>query len=202
MILYSSAASPFVRKVLVALHDTGLIEKTDVQTVSVSPLNSGDLVPNANPLGKIPCLIRDDGKPLYDSRIITRYLASLAPDAMLYPNDDTLWDILTLEATIDGIMEATVAMSYEMRVRPADKIFDGWLDAQWLKITRALNHIESKSTEMLATQPFMRKALVVALEYIDLRHDARNWRKSHPKLAYWHQENKDATSLKATRPQP
>ncbi len=199
MILYASAASPFVRKVLIALHETGLLEKTDVQTVAVSPMNSGDIVPVANPLGKIPCLIRDDGKPVYDSRVITRYLDSLTPG--LYPTDDSLFDVLTLEATIDGIMDAAVSMAYEVRTRPEEKQFDGWLDAQWTKVDRALTHIETKAMETLSVNRFMSLILVAALEYIDLRHDARNWRAAHSKLADWHAANKDAPSLAATRPQ-
>lgn len=198
MILYASGASPFVRKVLIALHETGLLAKTDVQTVAVSPMNSGDIVPNANPLGKIPCLIRNDGKPIYDSRVITRYLDSVAPG--LYPNDDSLFDILTLEATIDGVMDAAVAMAYEVRTRPEDKVFDGWLDAQWAKIDRALTHIEMNSMDALATHSFMALITVAALEYVDLRHDARGWRNTHATLADWHAANKDAPSLVATRP--
>ena len=199
MILYSSGASPFVRKVLIALHETGLLAKTDVQTVAVSPMNSGDIVPNANPLGKIPCLIRDDGKSVYDSRVITRYLDSLAPG--LYPTDETLFDILTFEATIDGIMDAAVSMAYELRTRPEDKVFDGWLTAQWTKIDRALSAIEN-DMDMLSANRFMTLIAVAALEYVDLRHDARNWRANHPALASWHTANKDAPSLVATRPQP
>ena len=199
MKLYASGASPFVRKVMIALHETGLLAQTDVQTVAVSPMNSGDIVPNANPLGKIPCLIRDDGKPVYDSRVITRYLDSLAPG--LYPTDDTLFDILTLESTIDGIMDAAVSMAYELRTRPEDKVFDGWLTAQWTKIDRALSAIEN-DLDILSANRFMTLILVAALEYVDLRHGDRNWRAAHPKLTDWHAANKDAQSLVATRPQP
>ncbi len=202
MILYSNSPSPFVRKVLIALHETGLQDRVELQTAAVSPLNSGDIVPSANPLGKIPCLVRDDGKPIYDSRVITKYLASLAPQAKLYPLDDTIWDVVTLEATIDGIMDAAVSMAYEKRLRPAELVFEDWLDGQWAKIDRALSHIEMKWMPTLSETPFMGLILVAALEYIDLRHDDRKWRDGHSMLADWHAANKDAPSLVATRPQP
>lgn len=201
MRLYASTTSPFARKVIIALHETGLLDQTDVQSVTVSPLAPGDIVPTANPLGKIPCLIRDDGKPLYDSRVITKYLDSLSASVTLYPNDESIWDVATLEATIDGIMEAAVSMAYETRVRPAEKQFDGWLDAQWLKIDRALTHIEGKWTDTLDANPFMDLILAAALEYIDMRHDDRGWRSKHAALATRHMGIKDTPSLVATRPQ-
>ena len=36
----------------------------------------------------------------------------------MYPGGPAQWKTLTLEATIDGILEAALAMVYEVRLRP------------------------------------------------------------------------------------
>lgn len=201
MKLYCASASPFVRKVMIALHESNLLDKVELETVVVNPFAPGDIVPSRNPLGKIPCLELSDGTALYDSRVITRYLSDLAPATGLYPDDDTLWEALTLEATADGIMEAAVTMVYETRIRPEEKVFDKFLDAQWLKIDRALTSLENRWMPYLNEQknlPVL--AVAAALGYVDFRHSDRNWRDSHPVLGAWEAEMRERPSIEATVP--
>ena len=201
MKLYYAAASPFVRKVLIALRETNMLDQVDLVSVTVNPINSGDIVPSRNPLGKIPCLELPDGNALYDSRVITRYISTLAPATELYPEDDTLWDALTLEATADGIMDAAVTMTYERRLRSEEMVFEAYLDAQWQKIDRALTTIENRWMTQLNEQknlPVL--AVAAALGYVDFRHDDRNWRDTHPTLATWEAEIRERPSIAATAP--
>ncbi len=202
MKLYYAPASPFVRKVMIALHEAKLRDRVELLQVAITPVAPGDDVPAHNPLGKIPCLVRPDGAPLYDSRVITRYLASLAPDAGLYPEGAALWDALTLEATADGIMEAAVLMTYESRIRPENMVYTPWLEAQWQKIDRALSVLEDRWMPHLngpATLPVL--AIGAALGYVDFRHPDRNWRATHPALATWEAEIAKRPSLAATTPE-
>jgi hypothetical protein len=115
MKLVSSPASPFVRKVRVLLRETGLDASVEELDVATTPYATAPEVIAANPVGKIPALIRADGPSLYDSRVITRYLDSLA-GAGLYP-DAAIWEVLTLEATGDAIMDCAVSITYEGRLR-------------------------------------------------------------------------------------
>lgn len=201
MKLFHAPASPFVRKVMIALHETNLLDQVTTVPVTVSPVASGDIVPDQNPLGKIPCLVLADGTSLYDSRVITRYLASLAPDAGLYPDGNALWKTLTLEATADGLMEAAVLMTYEMRIRPENMVYETWLDAQWLKIDRSLSALEAEWMPHLNGPKTMGVfAIAAALGYIDFRHNARNWRENHPVLAAWEAEISQHPTLVATAP--
>ena len=126
MKLFVAPASPFVRKVIVALHETGQIGAVELVPVTVSPVAPGDTVPDHNPLGKIPALALDDGRSLFDSRTITRYIDSLAPGT-LYPQAPALWDALVLESLADGIMDAAVSMAYEGRLRPENMRYEPWL---------------------------------------------------------------------------
>ncbi|MFD1753135.1 glutathione S-transferase N-terminal domain-containing protein [Salipiger marinus] len=75
MTLHWSPRSPYVRKVMITLHETGLLPEVALQR-SVVALH---LPPNAavladNPLGKIPALVTGDGPALFDSRVICEYL--------------------------------------------------------------------------------------------------------------------------------
>ena len=130
MRLHYSPNSPYARKVVVALAETGQTNDVEIVEASTGPLNAQAMPATLNPLGKIPALERADGAALYDSRVICRYVDSRA-GGVLYPAAPRLWDTLTIEATADGIMDAALLMVYESRVRPEDKRFDGWLEGQW-----------------------------------------------------------------------
>lgn len=184
MQLISAPASPFVRKVRVMLIETGQQADVEIITVTTSPVAPSPEVSTANPLSKIPALIRPDGPALYDSRVITRFLDARA-GAGLYP-EARIWEVLTLEATGDAIMEAAVLMTYEMRLRPEDKQDHSWVEAQWGKISGALDALNSRWMSHLAGPLDMGQISVAcALGYLDLRHDARSWRKGHDALDDW-----------------
>lgn len=185
MKLLMSPASPFARKVRVLLRETKLLPRVTEVTVSTTPMATAPEVASANPLGKIPALIRDDGPALYDSRVITRYLDALA-GTKFYPTS-RLWEVLTLEATADAVMEAAVLMVYETRFRPEDRQSSDWIDAQWTKIARALDAIEDRWLSHLSGPVDMAQiGTACALSYLDLRHDARGWRQGRDGLAAWH----------------
>ena len=74
MKLIYASASPYVRKVLVVLHETGQIDDVTLESVATTPMAPDASVAAANPLRKIPALVRDDGVTLYDSRVITAWL--------------------------------------------------------------------------------------------------------------------------------
>jgi glutathione S-transferase len=113
MRLYHSPTSPFVRKVMVLLHESGASDGVTLVNAMGTPLDPGTLPVDRNPLGKVPALERDDGPTLYDSRVICRYLDEVL-GAGLYPDSPRLWDTLVLEATADGMTDAAVLMRYEM----------------------------------------------------------------------------------------
>ena len=200
MRLYTSPTTPFGRKAMVLILEAGLTDQVQIAEVSGNPLDAGTLPITRNPLGKIPALDRDDGSAIYDSRVICRYLDDLA-QAGLYPAAPLLWETLTLEATADGILDAALSMVYETRMRPQDKRFPAWADAQWAKIARALDAIESGWMGHLAGRLDMAQiALGCALGYLDFRLDARNWRDGRPDLAAWSGDFATRPSMQATMP--
>ncbi len=200
MQLLISPASPYVRKARVLLREANLMDKIEEVVVSTSPLKSAPEVVSANPLGKIPALLRTDGPAIYDSRVITRFLDDLA-GTQLYPQTG-IWEILTLEATADAIMDATVSMSYEMRLRPESEQSPNWLEVQWAKASRGIAAVNDRWMGHL-TGPLNigQIGMACALSYIDLRHDVRGWRNGNDALAQWHANFCTRESMKATVPE-
>ena len=200
MQLLISPASPFVRKARVLIREAGLLDTVEEVNVATTPMNSAPEVVAANPTGKIPALIRADGPGIYDSRVITRFLDDLA-GANLYPQS-RIWEILTLEATADAIMDATVAMSYEMRLRPQEQQSPDWIEAQWAKAARGIAAINSRWMSHLSGPINIGQiGVACALSYIDLRHDARGWRNGNEALANWHADFSARDSMVATKPE-
>ncbi len=199
MKLYHSPTSPYVRKVMVLIHETGL-KGIDLITATGTPLDPGSIPVDRNPLGKVPALDLEDGTTLYDSRVICRYLDTVA-EAGLYPAPPRLWDTLTLEATADGILDAALLMVYEGRLRPEELRFAPWVSAQWAKIDRALDAIEQRwMSHLSGGLDAGHIALGCALGYLDFRHGARNWRTGRPHLSAWADDFARRPAMLATVP--
>lgn len=202
MRLHYSPNSPFARKVLAVLHETGQTDEVALVSTAGTPLDPGNLPVAQNPLGKIPTLERDGGAALYDSRVICRYLDERA-GGRLYPAAPRLWEALTLEATGDGIMDAAVLMIYEARLRPPEHVLSDIVEAQWAKVTRALDALEGRWLSHLAGPLDIGQiAIGCALGYLDFRHGARNWRHGRAGLADWEARFARRPSMASTAPPP
>lgn len=197
MKLHWNPASPFVRKCVVVAAEAGVA--LEQVTRSGTPLLTENMPIEQNPLGKIPALERPDGPALYDSRVITRYLAAQS-DGDLYP-EARIWEVLTLEATADGLMDAAVLMVYEGRTRPEEKQYPDWVEAQWTKVARALDALEERWMSHLAG-PLDAAQIAVGcgLGYLDFRHEDRDWRAGRPQLTAWEAEFAQRESMVASQP--
>lgn len=200
MKLYHSGASPFVRKVMVVLHETGQLADVTLHTVATTYLDSHPDLVAASPLARLPAMIGEDGQPLSDSRVICRYLNDRA-GADLYPDDARKWPVLVLEAMADGMMDSAVAMAYEARLRPEGQSWDAFIDAQWAKVTRGLVSLETDWRNHLAGPLDIGQIGVAAmLGYVDFRHGPRDWRAHAPALADWYADFSTRPSMQATAP--
>ncbi len=200
MKLFYSPTSPYVRKVLVLAEEAGItgIEHVAAAGTPVAP-DAGVIA--ANPLGKVPALICDDGRVLYDSRVICQYLDDLSGRG-LYPAGAKRWDVLTVEATADGILDAALLMVYEWRIRPEEARHAPWVEGQWSKIDRALTAVEQDWIDLLSGPLTMAQiAMGAALGYLDFRLAARNWREGRPGLAAWEADFAKRASMQSTVPQ-
>lgn len=200
MKLYHSPTSPYVRKVMVLLHETGQLDDVALEPASTSPTKPLSGLAAKNPLMKIPALERDAGATLYDSRVICAFFDDRAK-AGLYGTGARRFEILTLEATADGILDAALALTYEGRLRPEGMRWDDWAEAQWKKIASACAALDTRWISHLSGPLDMGQiAIACALGYVDFRHDARNWRQGCDTLATWYARFCERASMQATVP--
>lgn len=201
MKLIYSPASPYVRKVLVTLKELGLEDKVEKVLVTTTVVEQNAELAANNPVAKIPTLVMDNGKGLYDSRVITAYLASLASTPALYPaSGDARWDVLRLEATADGLMDAAVNARYERGLRPAEKQWDDWVDGQMKKVHGALKALNAVAPSFGDTLNAGIVGAACACGYLDFRYKDIGWRESYPALAAWYAKFSERSSMQETQP--
>lgn len=200
MKLYHSPTSPYVRKVMVLLHETGQTGAVAIEPAQTSPMAPAAGLAAKNPLMKIPALERDDGATLYDSRVICAFLDDRA-QAGMYGSGARRFEILTLEATADGILDAALTLTYENRLRPEGMRWDDWMETQWSKVTSGCAALNTRWLSHLSGPLDMGQiAVACALGYLDFRHDARNWRHGCEALSAWYGRFADRESMRATVP--
>jgi glutathione S-transferase len=178
-ILYSPT-SPYSAKVRMAAAYAGIpLEAVVVDTNSQPAELTGP-----NPLGKIPTLVTDDGRGIYDSRTITQYLNRLSGNALFPRNPAKRLDAEMLEALADGVCDSLLAHVYERRMRPAEKVHQPWLDLQWSKAMRAFDLLNANPPKLPKKITAGHIALRACLGYIDLRFPGQ-WEKGRSRLKRW-----------------
>ena len=201
MKLYHSAASPFVRKSLVAAHETGLAGRIEIATIALTPVASNAQLNEENPLGKIPALVLEDGTTLFDSRVICEYLDTLHDGPRLFPADEReRWTALRRQALADGLLDAAILGRYETFLRPAERQWTDWIDGQRAKFRRALDALEGEADRFGDTLDIGTIAAGCAADYLDFRSLDDGWRDSRPRLAAWLEKFAARPSMQATRP--
>lgn len=195
--LFGNSASPFARKAMVVLHESGQAGAVQLRAVAGSTLDSGSIPLADNPLGKIPFLSGPEGLALYDSRVICRYLATRAGSA-IYPCGPDQWSALTAEALADGILDAALAIVYEQRLRPPEIRSSAITEGQQKRILRAVAAIRPDDTDGPAEIGGI--ATGVALEYLDFRLPDIPWRDAAPELGDWLDAYAQRPAMRATRP--
>ena len=183
MKLLGSPGSPYVRKVRIVLAE----KRMTYDYVIDRPSLPGSSVPQFNPLGKIPVLVCDDGRTVYDSAVIVEFLDGMVTVPRLIPaafNDRI--EVRRWEALGDGIADATVAISHDLRKPGAEREPTAWYERQRQKIERGLAAMEKD----LGSREFCHGtgytladvAAGYALAYLDQAYPQMDWRKSAPNL--------------------
>lgn len=178
-LLYSST-SPYSAKARMAAVYLGL----SVEAVPTKTDDAPEQFVSNNPLGKIPVLIRDGEPPVFDSRAIMQYFDRSTKGGLYPKKGEKRTEVEVLEALCDGITDCLLAIVYEKRTRPPEMQYQPWIDRQWSKVERGLDHLNAnmpKTTRKLHGGHF---ALAALLGYLDLRF-AGQWEKGRPKLKNW-----------------
>lgn len=178
-LLYSST-SPYSAKARMAATYAGIAFEPVVVDTTAQPA----LLTDANPLGKIPVWITDEGEGIYDSRVITQYLNRLSGNKLFPRNAEKRLEAERLEAIADGICDCLLAIVYERRSRPEELVHQPWLDKQWAKAERALDLLNANPPKLPKSITTGQIALRATIAYTELRF-AGKWDKGRPRLKRW-----------------
>jgi glutathione S-transferase len=198
MKLLGSHASPYARKVRAFAMEKGI----DLPFEVANPMAPDSTVPASNPLGKVPVLIRDDGSPLYDSRVIVEYLDALGSGPLLIPASERV-EVRRLEALADGVLDAGVLIRLET-LRPEGERSPAWIERQSDKVRRGLAAL---SAELGARDWFFAGRLTLAdvacgacLGWLAFRLPQFDWAAGHPPLSRLMQRLESRPSFATTLP--
>lgn len=202
MKLLSSTASPFVRKVMVLAHETGLVGRISLTPCVVSPVARDARVVPHNPSGHIPTLLLDSGEALYDSVVICQYLDTLHAGPPLHPPGGLdRARTLCLQALADGIMDAAVLIRFETSLRPEPLRWQAWIDGQGAKIASGIDALRiSWRAHLHGPLDMGVIAVGCALGYLDFRLPPDAWRPAAPDIADWYDAFAQRHSMRATWP--
>lgn len=182
--LIASLTSPYVRKVRIVMMEKRIECHMDLEDVW-SPTTT---IANANPLGKVPCLIMEDGGAVFDSRVIVEYLDTISPVSRLIPSEGRQRvEVRTWEALADGVLDASIAVRLENTQRDAAQISQKFIDRQMTKVHAGV----AAMSRGLADKPWCNGhaysladiAVGCALGYLDFRFPQIDWRTPYPHLA-------------------
>jgi glutathione S-transferase len=197
MKLRHAAASPFVRKVMVAAHELGLAGRLELVPTNLSPIQGNATLAGENPLMKVPSLLADDGQVMFDSPVICEFLDSLGGGVLFPAPGPERWTALRRQALGDGILDALILARYES-LRPEDRRWGGWTDGQMKKAHQGLAAAEREGLTGFSTIGHI--AIACMLGYLDFRFADDGWRSRQPRLAAWYAEVAERPSMRLTRP--
>jgi glutathione S-transferase len=144
MKLIGSLTSPYVRKVRIVFFEKRVDVDLEIENVWAPDTK----ITNHNPLGKVPCLLLDDGEAIYDSRVIAEYVDTLSPVGKLIPTESReRATVKTWEALADGIKDAGILARLEVTLRPPEQQSPVWVDRQIGKIKAALEQMSRELGE-------------------------------------------------------
>ncbi|MEQ9331796.1 glutathione S-transferase N-terminal domain-containing protein [Thalassobaculum sp.] len=199
MKLHWSPRSPFVRKVMIVLHETGQAGRVECVRSAVAfaaPPNPAVLADN--PLGKIPALVLDDGTTLFDSRVICEYLDGLHDGPRLFPAEPAArFRQLRRQALADGLTDILLLWRNErMRAAGPDPVIAAAFET---KVRACFAALEADAAALGSTAfGIGQAATVCALGQMEFRYAGSFWEAAHPGLAAWYREVQARPSVAAT----
>jgi glutathione S-transferase len=191
-----SPASPFVRKVVVLMKEKGIEDAIDKE--KSNPLSREDRAATQSPLGKIPCLVTDEGQSVFDSPVIMEYLDTVCDGPEMLPKSgEARWTVLRRQATADGMIGSMVTCFVEGLKKPERQ--SGGVVAHNKAITfSGIAAFEREAASFGDTVDVGIISAAVALSFADQTFPEDDWRKDNPTLATWFDVFDQRPSMTAT----
>ncbi|MEI5677829.1 MULTISPECIES: glutathione S-transferase family protein [unclassified Mesorhizobium] len=200
MKLLWSPKSPFVRKVMIVIHELGLVDRIElVRAVAMPRGEPNPVILKENPLGKIPTLLVPGLPPIFDSAVICDWLANLSADGeRLIPRaGEPRLRQLRWQALGDGLTENLLL--WRIECLGADGGDAEVIASYRAKVRAALAALENEAGDLAsASFGIGQIAILCALGQLDFRFSQSRWRGAHPKLTAWSELQADRPSVAAT----
>jgi len=136
MKLYSSALSPYARKVRIVIEEKNL--DAQVETLNSNPYEASADHLQANPLSKVPTLVLTDGTSLFDSNVICEYLDGLSGDTLMPQGRNRITALRQLALT-DGLLDSTFNIACELNRREPHEQSAQWVDRWFQSLERGVS---------------------------------------------------------------
>ena len=191
-----SPTSPFVRKVVVLMKEKGIEDL--IQKEKSNPLSREDRAATPSPLGKIPCLVTDDGEPIFDSPVIVEYLDTECDGPqMIPPTGPERWRVLRRQATADGMIDSMVTCFVESLKKP-ERQSAGIVAHNKGIVMNGIAAFEQEADDFADRVDAGTIAAAVALSFADQTFPDDNWRADNPRIAAWFETFDQRPSMKET----
>ncbi|MCF8473230.1 MAG: glutathione S-transferase N-terminal domain-containing protein [Emcibacter sp.] len=182
MELFYTLTSPYSRKILLLIDDLDLTDQ--ITLTALNPLlDQTGRLQEANPLGKIPALILDNGDTIYDSPIIAEYLYHLSGATPLTFKKYLIQQ--KMQSLADGIMDAAVSSQMEKN-RDLAQQSPYWQDRWQNAIMRSVVEFEKNMIDDARVWHIGSMSMACALDYLCFRHSTINWMDSAPNTLDWY----------------
>ena len=175
--------SPYVRKVCIVADEKGLA----YERVPTHPRSRPAVLTENNPLGKVPVLIDDNGRAVFDSNVIVDYLDAKGGEPFLIPTDvEQRAEVKTVVSSADGIVDAVAVVAMAGLVDKGN-VSARWAGWQHAKAATALEWLEKRSKAedyfCFGRLTVADVSLVCALDFLDRMSSAQiSWRDRCPGL--------------------
>jgi glutathione S-transferase len=199
MKLHWSPRSPYVRKVMILAHETGLVDRLEcVRSVAIRTKINPDILQDS-PVGRIPVLVLDDGVVLSGSWAICDYLDTQhSGPRMIPPQGRERWRTLELHGIADGLLDTLLAWRGEL-MKAAEQRDRDICDTCAKKTQACLDWLEHRcGTFSDEAYAIGHVTAGVVLDYLDFRFADVGWRDKRPALTQWHQQFLARPSTQAT----
>jgi glutathione S-transferase len=201
MKLIASLVSPYARKVRIVMAE----KKIDFELVLEDVWSETTTIQQFNPLGKVPCLMMDDGGAMFDSRVISEYLDILTPVGKLMPTSGReRAEVKCWEALADGLLEAAILVRLEKK-RPTRQQSPEWIKRQWSKVEAGLKAMSvglgEKNYCVGNHYTLADVAVGCALGWLEFRFPETKWKDNYPELLRLYEKLSERQSFKDTFPQ-
>ncbi len=193
-----SAMSPYVRKVMIVAHEAGVADRIKLTPASTQEARN-EVMP-FNPLGKVPALVLDDGRTMYDSAVICEYLdAEFGGGRLLPASGRARYDVLMRAALADGILDAALLVRQE-RLRPPQEQSQAFVERNLIKITSGMAALERDGASFGDKLDMGLVGAAAALGYLPVRIPETRAPGLWPTLSAWYDRMSSRPSFAKTAP--